>query len=143
MTQPSSSSTLFLLIFSFALALSSFTLQAQDVPDYQHAPVVPTLSQFQLEKVRVPIRAEQAIPRISASPQAVGATFNVTTTNDTGTGSFRKAINDANASSGRDIIEFNIPGSGYKTISPTSPLPYIVDPVVIDATTQSGVRIST
>ncbi|MCS6803659.1 MAG: hypothetical protein NZ823_00770, partial [Blastocatellia bacterium] len=66
------------------------------------------------------------------------ATFTVTNTADRGAGSLRQAIFDANASPGADLIVFNITPAGAKTISPTSPLPAIVEPVTIDGTTQPG-----
>jgi hypothetical protein len=72
-----------------------------------------------------------------------GATFTVTNTLDTGGGSFRQAISDANANSGPDTIVFSVPGSEVHTISPSSALPTITDPVVIDGYTQSGATIST
>ncbi len=50
----------------------------------------------------------------------------------------RAAIQEANASAGTQTIAFNIPGDGVKTISPTSALPTITDPLIIDATTQPG-----
>jgi hypothetical protein len=59
-------------------------------------------------------------------------------TNNAGAGSLRQAILDANANAGSDTIQFNIPGLGAKTIAPTSALPVITDPVVIDGTTQPG-----
>jgi CSLREA domain-containing protein len=66
-------------------------------------------------------------------------TFTVTNTNDSGAGSLRQAILDANANTGTtDTIAFNIAGAGIHTISPTSALPTITDPVVIDGTTQPG-----
>lgn len=65
------------------------------------------------------------------------STFVVTNTNDSGAGSLRQAILDANANPGSDLITFNI-GSGLQTIAPTSSLPDISDPVVIDGTTQGG-----
>ncbi|HLG14767.1 MAG TPA: hypothetical protein VJH03_09740 [Blastocatellia bacterium] len=64
------------------------------------------------------------------------ATFNVTNTNDTGPGSLRHAILDANSNSGPDLITFNVGGGGVKTVSLLSPLPEITDPVTIDGTTQ-------
>jgi hypothetical protein len=64
-------------------------------------------------------------------------TFIVTNTNDAGPGSLRQAILNANANPGSDVITFNI-GSGLQTITPTSTLPDISDPVVIDGTTQPG-----
>src|SRR5437868_15378007 len=63
-------------------------------------------------------------------------TFTVTSTNDSGAGTLRQAITDANASPGSDTIVFNIAGSGIKSIFITSMLPTITDPVVIDGTTQ-------
>ena len=65
------------------------------------------------------------------------AMFVVTNTNDSGAGSLNQAILDANANPGADLITFNI-GSGAKTITPTTLLPTITDPVVIDGTTQPG-----
>lgn len=65
------------------------------------------------------------------------ATYTVTNTNDSGAGSLRQAILDANGNAGADMITFNI-ASGYQTISLTSVLPLITDTVIIDATTQSG-----
>src|ERR1043166_3441296 len=47
------------------------------------------------------------------------ATFTVTNTNDSGPGSLRQAILDANAASGTDSIVFSI-GSGGQTIIPAS-----------------------
>ncbi|HXI94070.1 MAG TPA: C25 family cysteine peptidase, partial [Blastocatellia bacterium] len=62
----------------------------------------------------------------------------VTNTNDSGAGSLRQAITTANSTSGFDLITFNIPGSGVKTIALASPLPAINDQVTIDGTTQPG-----
>lgn len=69
---------------------------------------------------------------------AQAATYTVTNTNDSGAGSLRQAILDAEANSGTDTISFNIPGTGPFTIVPTTELPRIEDPVVIDGTTQPG-----
>ncbi len=63
--------------------------------------------------------------------------FTVVNTNDSGSGSLRQAILTANANPGVDTITFDI-GSGVQTIAPTSALPAITDPVVIDGTTQPG-----
>ena len=64
--------------------------------------------------------------------------FLVTNTSDSGAGSLRQAILDANAHPGMDAIHFNIPGAGIQVISPASALPTITDPVQLDATTQPG-----
>ena len=62
----------------------------------------------------------------------------VTTTADSGAGSLRQAILDANANPGGDIIQFNIPGAGVHVIQPTSALPAITEAVVIDGYSQPG-----
>jgi hypothetical protein len=67
-------------------------------------------------------------------------TFSVTNTNDSGQGSLRQAILAANARVGADIINFNIAGTGVKTISPTSELPDITGPVTIDGYSQPGAK---
>jgi uncharacterized repeat protein (TIGR01451 family) len=66
-------------------------------------------------------------------------TFVVLNTNDSGFGSLRQAILNSNAHPGADFISFDI-GKGFPTLSiePTSPLPPIIDPATIDATTQPG-----
>ncbi|MGD2112953.1 MAG: hypothetical protein PVI50_06175, partial [Gammaproteobacteria bacterium] len=46
----------------------------------------------------------------------------VTNTNDSGAGSLRQAILDANASLGPDTICFDIPGAGPHVIQPLTPL---------------------
>ncbi len=70
--------------------------------------------------------------------RASGAGFSVTNTNNSGVGSFRQALIDANASPGLDTISFQIAGSGLHTIVPLSALPAVTDPVVIDGTSQPG-----
>ncbi len=66
-------------------------------------------------------------------------TFIVTTTANSGPGSLRQAILDANGNvSAVDTIHFNIPGTGVHTIEPTGILPVITEAVTIDATTQPG-----
>lgn len=74
---------------------------------------------------------------------ALGATFTVTNTNDSGAGSLRQAILDANAHVGADTIAFNIVGSGVQTIVPASALPTITGPVTLDGYTQQGASANT
>ena len=62
--------------------------------------------------------------------------FVVTNTNDSGPGSLRQAMLDANAAEDANTITFAIPGAGLQTISLASPLPAVVRPVTIDGTTQ-------
>jgi len=64
-------------------------------------------------------------------------TFTVTNTNDTGGGSLRQAIQDANSNPGADAISFAIPGAGLHTINPLSALPLVNGAVTIDGTTQN------
>jgi hypothetical protein len=71
----------------------------------------------------------------------LSTTFTVTNTLDNSkTGSLRWAIKQVNASKGNtvDTIDFNISGSGPFTISPTSALPAITHPVLIDGYSQPG-----
>jgi CSLREA domain-containing protein len=69
----------------------------------------------------------------------MAATYTVTKTTDSGTGTLREAITQANANPGIDTIAFNVSGGpGLKTIIPLSPLPYITDTVVIDGFSQGG-----
>jgi titin len=65
------------------------------------------------------------------------AVFTVSNTNDSGAGSLRQAILSANATPGSNTINFSI-GSGGQAIFPTSQLPFLTNPVVLDATTQPG-----
>ena len=66
------------------------------------------------------------------------AVFVVTSTDDSGAGSLRDAIERANSSEGLDTITFAISGGGVHTIAPLTPLPDVTDPVTIDGTTQPG-----
>lgn len=90
--------------------------------------------------------AAGAVPDLSA-PFNIGAVappppspYVVTNTNDSGAGSFRQALIASNTDPSAKTISFAIPGTGPFTIavSPANPLPSIVQPVVIDATTQPG-----
>ncbi len=74
---------------------------------------------------------------VAVSP-AFAATLTVTNTADSGAGSLRQAILDANGLAGADTINFNIAGAGVHTITPLSPLPAITGPVTIDGYSQSG-----
>jgi len=80
---------------------------------------------------------------LTASFAWAQTTYTVTNTNDSGAGSLRQAILDANANAGLDNISFNIPGSGPHTIALLSALPDITGPVVIDGYTQPGASANT
>ena len=86
-------------------------------------------------------------------------TVNTTTDNtaNDGTCSLREAIAAANSNSpsgalagecvaglpGTDTIAFNIPGGGPQSISPSSALPIITEPVIVDGLTQPGANGAT
>ncbi|MCI0536805.1 MAG: choice-of-anchor D domain-containing protein, partial [Verrucomicrobiales bacterium] len=78
-----------------------------------------------------------------AAVPALANTYTVTHINDSGAGSLRQAILDANANPGLDNISFNIPGTGPHTIAPSYELPFITNPVVIDGYTQPGASANT
>ncbi|MEM1000377.1 MAG: T9SS type A sorting domain-containing protein [Bacteroidota bacterium] len=69
-----------------------------------------------------------------ATLSAQAAIFPVTNLNNSGAGSFRQAIINANSSAGADIIRFSVTG----TISVIGNLPAITSPVSIDGTTAPG-----
>ena len=65
------------------------------------------------------------------------ASFSVTNTANSGAGSLRQAITDANALAGADTITFAI-GSGAQTITLASALPTITGQVTLDGWTRAG-----
>ena len=69
-----------------------------------------------------------AIIYLAVATIASADTFTVANTADTGTGSLRQAIADANGHPGLDTIAFNIPGTGLHTFTPASQLPFITSP---------------
>ncbi|HQZ68096.1 MAG TPA: DUF4347 domain-containing protein, partial [Planctomycetaceae bacterium] len=77
-------------------------------------------------------------PELQRGWNSLMATFTVTNINNSGAGSFRQAIIDANALGGTDTITFNIAGTGIHTINLTSALPIITGRVNIDATTDDS-----
>ncbi|MFN8524775.1 MAG: right-handed parallel beta-helix repeat-containing protein [Chloroflexota bacterium] len=75
---------------------------------------------------------------VLTTTSADAATYEVTTAADSGPGSLRQAILDANANPGEDSITFNIPGAGPHTILPLTGLPAVTGPTDIDGRTQPG-----
>lgn len=69
-------------------------------------------------------------------PQVRGDTFTVTNLNDSGDGSLRWAIGQANGNPGVDVIVFDSSLSG--TIILESPLPQVTEAVTIDGSTAGG-----
>ena len=72
--------------------------------------------------------------------QLLAGNYIVRGTADAGAHSLRWAILQANASTGPDIITFEIPGEGPHVIMPASPLPPLTDPagVIINGLSQKG-----
>ncbi|MBN1425463.1 T9SS type A sorting domain-containing protein, partial [Candidatus Fermentibacteria bacterium] len=88
---------------------------------------------------------------VAVAPSAA-ATYTVIITGDSGAGSLRQAITDANGSAGADTIVFNIPTSDagyvagppdYWSITILSTLPTITQAVVIDGYSQPGAQRNT
>lgn len=79
------------------------------------------------------------------SSLAKAATITVTSSADSGRGTLRQAILDANDNPGADIVNFNIPTTNDDpvTIPITSELPTITDQLTIDGYTQSGAKTNT
>jgi hypothetical protein len=69
---------------------------------------------------------------------SVLATYTVTNKLDSGPGSLRDAIDQANSNPGLDTINFEIPGNGPHTIDLVQALPVITSPVLIDGQSQPG-----
>ncbi|MFZ4289021.1 cadherin domain-containing protein [Variovorax sp. HJSM1_2] len=69
--------------------------------------------------------------------QGLLATYTVTSTADSGAGTLRQAISDANANAGADTIVFNIAGAGLQTINLSTALPTITGALTINGYTQS------
>ena len=65
------------------------------------------------------------------------ATYTVSNKNDSGPNSLRQAILDSNTNPGKDTIAFNISSAPFNII-PTSALPTISEPTLIDGSTQPG-----
>src|SRR5215831_14006619 len=85
-----------------------------------------------------------------AAASALGNTYTVTNTSDSGPGSLRQAILDANANPGADTISFAIPGAdpgcdggGVCTIAPMTALDEVTDVLTIDGYTQAGAAANT
>jgi hypothetical protein len=69
---------------------------------------------------------------------AQAANYVVTSANNTGGGTLRQAITNANGNAGADTITFAIAGAGVHTINLNSALPTITETVTIDGYTQGG-----
>jgi len=74
---------------------------------------------------------------LGAFEPGIASVFVVTNTNDSGTGSLRDAIAQANAAAGADTITFNIAGAGVHVIHILGGIT-VSEAVTIDGTTQPG-----
>ncbi|MCI0465097.1 MAG: PKD domain-containing protein, partial [Gemmataceae bacterium] len=89
-------------------------------------------------------RQPRHVPRLELLEDRLApANFTVLNINDSGTGSLRQALTDANNSPGADLIAFNIPGPGPHIIAPLSALPTSTGPVTIDGYSQPGSDVNT
>lgn len=85
-----------------------------------------------------------SLASLFAAPIAASAaSFSVTSIADSGPGSLRQAILDANADEAHDDIVFDIPGNGPHQILPLTSLPEIAWPVTIDGYSQPGASPNT
>ncbi len=82
----------------------------------RHLRIISSVLLFMLILASIQQTSALAAPREGLL--AAGIIITVTNTNDSGPGSLRQAILDANANPGQDMIAFNIPGIGPFTISP-------------------------
>src|SRR5215472_16557840 len=73
--------------------------------------------------------------QIGSTPAAI---FTVSTTKDAGPSSLRQALLDANATTGASLVQFNIPGTGLRTIAPLTVYPDITNSITIDGYSQPG-----
>ncbi|MFT3790523.1 MAG: Ig-like domain repeat protein [Rudaea sp.] len=98
------------------------------------------------------LRAACVTLLIATSPAVQAATYTVSNTGDSGAGSLRQAIVDANAGGAGGTIVFAIPAatdagcgaaSGVCTIKPAFDLPAITQGVVLDGYTQPGAQANT
>jgi uncharacterized repeat protein (TIGR01451 family) len=120
-------------------AIASSTLQVASTIDFDGEPVAVMGMRLNSDALSdlVVLKSDSSSPTVmTTSPAAIITVIN---TNDSGTGSLRQAIINANSAGfpGADLINFNIPGAGTQTIAPLTPLPALTGPVTIDGSTQS------
>jgi parallel beta-helix repeat protein len=107
-------------------------------------PLAKLLCKRRLDSLRGP--ANQLCRRLAVElleDRLVPSTLTVTTVADSGIGSFRQAIHNANVAGTAAMIRFNIPGPGLHTITPKSSLPALSVPVNIDGFSQPGASSAT
>jgi len=90
-----------------------------------------------------PIGLLGALLLVTTATTARAVPILVTNTNDSGAGSLRQAILNANANADISEIHFNIAGTGLHVIDLLTALPVISQPVTIDGFTQPGAAPNT
>lgn len=83
------------------------------------------------------LKVDRGAFELGSAPEAI---LTVTNSNDSGNGSLRDALADANTAPGRQVIRFAIPGSCPRVITLSAALPAITDLVSIEGYTQTGAR---
>ncbi|NDJ62980.1 MAG: hypothetical protein GYB67_17805, partial [Chloroflexi bacterium] len=113
----------------------TITDTATSTPTPSDTPTATSTSQFTDTPTFTPTATNTATP---------GSPLNlvVTSSADTGPGSLRQALIEANADPSVDTITFNIPGPGPHVIVLASELPPIVGPVTIDAASEPNATCS-
>lgn len=82
-----------------------------------------------------------ALAAVVVTPLLSAATFTVTSNADSGAGTLRQAVGNANAAAGVDTIAFAIPAgqcssAGVCPIVLVTPLPTVTEAIILDGTTQ-------
>ena len=96
--------------------------------------VVPNRKEAVQERLRRLLRNADRLLVLSIFLAIFGAraaTLVVTNASDSGPGTLRQAILDANSAAGLDTITFQLGGAAPFTISPVSALPSVTDPVLL------------
>jgi uncharacterized repeat protein (TIGR01451 family) len=100
-----------------------------------------TSSRFVKKSARV---ARRRTPELLCMEERVLlSNFPVINTNDSGMGSLRQAIMDADTAGDGSTISFQIPGAGVHTIAPLTDLPAVTAGITIDGTTQTNAQANT
>ena len=122
-------------------AHGSLTLNADGSFSYTPNKNFTGTDSFTYEDIQGATTSNVATVTIAVNPK----TFTVTNTGDSGTGSLRQAILNANqaTSAAPDTILFKIPGTGPFTISPMSPLPALIHATIINGYSQPGAAPNT
>lgn len=113
---------------------------------FQTSPITgATNSSYNITNVQLPNTGTYfaAVQNAAGTVNSSNALLNVVSlvvanTNDSGPGSLRQALLNANMLTGTNTITFNIAGGGLQTITPATAFPAITKPVLIDGWSQAG-----